>query len=181
MAVLWACVIAAPVWRWALHPVAPYGSFLLLPCRLDALMGGTLVACEQRGHATRPAVWAVLALAAPALDIGLRLLDPTDDLLPLSVVALGFATALIALRRRPPARAIVLRPLAWLGVGAYSIYLFHLPMLRLTGSPWPALAVTGALAVVSWQAVEMPLIRFARARWRYRPAPEPAPAPAVMA
>ena len=179
--VLWACVIAAPVWRWALHPVATYGSFLWLPCRLDALMGGTLIACMQRGHAMRPAVWGLLALAAPVLDIGFRVLDPAYDVIPLSVVALGFATALMVVLGRPPGRLTGLRPLTWLGIGAYSIYLFHLPVLRLTGSPGPAIAVTGTLALVLWWAVEAPLIRFARARWRYRPASGPAPAPALMA
>jgi peptidoglycan/LPS O-acetylase OafA/YrhL len=153
--VLWACVIAAPVWRYCLH-----GSVIALtmfpPCRLDALMGGVLLASFVRGRVRSRWLWAVLTLLAPALDIALH---PGP---PYSVVALGFVGVLWLIVSRPPARLTFLRPLSWLGIGAYSIYLIHLPMVRLTGSPTLALPLTLAMAWVSWHYVEAPLLRFAR-------------------
>ena len=53
--VLWSCVVSAPLWRYGLSRLDNPGALLLLPCWLDSLMGGTLIACYNRGYArSRP-------------------------------------------------------------------------------------------------------------------------------
>ncbi len=173
--VLWACVIAAPLWRYGLAQSHPFAARLLLPCRLDSLMGGALVACFMRGHARSALIWTTLACAAPCLDLALHSLTGNGELM-YSVIAFLFAGGLLVVVQSRPAPLSVLRPLAWLGIGAYSIYLSHIPALLLTGSPALALPLTLALAWASWRYIEAPLIRFARARWRYGPASLAVPA-----
>jgi peptidoglycan/LPS O-acetylase OafA/YrhL len=166
--ILWMSVIAAPVWRWTMFHVDIYATYLLLPCRLDTLMGGALVACFQRGHARSPILWLLLALIAPCLDSVLHSLDPTYNVEPLSKIALVFVATLFLIVQLPDVRSTVLRPLCWAGVGAYSIYLFHLPILALCGgNRILATAMVGAVAWVSWRFVERPLIGLARSRWQY--------------
>ena len=74
-------------------------------------------------------------------------------------------------------RALGCRPLRWLGVRSYGIYLWHYPVIVLTtavgaaGGPVSlgrALAIvvgTVAVAAVSWRFVEDPIRRGARLRW----------------
>lgn len=62
-----------------------------------------------------------------------------------------------------------------LGAGAYSIYLFHLPLLMVCaaslGDGLGARLLTAVLslsfAAASWHLIESPLIRWAR-RWQYQ-------------
>jgi peptidoglycan/LPS O-acetylase OafA/YrhL len=165
--VLWTCVVVSPLWRYGLFHLEPLAAFLFLPCRLDALMGGTLIACFTRRYAQSGLLWAALAVVAPAPDLALNWIDAGYDITSLSVVALAFSVCLWLVVRLPPMRLTVLRPLAWLGIGAYSVYLFHMPILSLTGSPALAIPVTLAMAWAFWHYIETPLIRFARTRWRY--------------
>ena len=80
-------------------------------------------------------------------------------------------------------------PLCALGVGAYSIYLFHMPVALAVEGLLPAksmaralgLLVVGVGAAVCWYAIERPLISFARRRWRYDPREEAAPAAVAVA
>jgi|tagenome__1003787_1003787.scaffolds.fasta_scaffold20907093_3 peptidoglycan/LPS O-acetylase OafA/YrhL len=66
-------------------------------------------------------------------------------------------------------------PLCWLGIGAYSVYLFHVPvafaMETLFSAPMLAHLVAApiliAVAVACWYGIERPLISAARRRWRY--------------
>jgi peptidoglycan/LPS O-acetylase OafA/YrhL len=71
-------------------------------------------------------------------------------------------------------RALGWRPLRWLGVRSYGIYLWHYPVIVLTAaaggpvSPGRAVtvvAVTVAAAAVSWRFIEEPVRRGARLRW----------------
>jgi peptidoglycan/LPS O-acetylase OafA/YrhL len=166
---LWTFVILAPVSRWAAFHFSASAVFLLLPCRLDTLMGGTLIACFVRGNARSPGRWLLLALVAPGLDAGLHLIDRFHNAPLMSPNALLFSVLLLAVARLPEFRIVLLRPFCWLGTGAYAIYLFHLPILALCGdNKAGAILVTGVAALVSWRCIERPLIGFARSRWAYR-------------
>lgn len=165
--VLWVCVIAAPLWRYALARDHLFTAYCLLPCRLDSLMGGTLIACWQRGYCRSHVLWALLTLAVPATEIALMFADRAYKMNPFSVPALIYAGGVFLAARGRPVQLTILRPLAWLGIGAYSIYLFHVPILDLAGSRALAFPITLAVAWASWRYIEAPLIRFARNRWRY--------------
>lgn len=166
IAFLWASVIMAPICRFAfMHH--PFIARLLLPARLDSLMGGVLLACFVRRYARSGATWLLLSFVAPCLDLALHHFDLSWHTPPISLFVLGFVAALWAAIKTPEVRLTFLRPIAWLGIGSYSIYLFHLPILELTRTTALAVPVTMAVALFSWCAVEHPLIRFARKRWRY--------------
>jgi peptidoglycan/LPS O-acetylase OafA/YrhL len=74
-------------------------------------------------------------------------------------------------------RALGARPLRWVGVRSYGIYLWHYPVIVLTAAPGTAggpvsleravviVAVTVAAAAVSWRFIEDPVKRGARLRW----------------
>ena len=155
--VLWGCILAAPLWRWGLSSVTEAG-LGMLPCRLDALMGGVLAAVWIRGGG-RP-WW-------PAAAVGIVLVDfALSRGVSYSLVALVSVVMILASARRE--LPLSLRPLAWLGLGAYSIYLFHFPVLAAChGRRWLALPLTIALAWLTWRYIEAPLIGYARRRWRY--------------
>ena len=122
----------------------------------------------------------LLALSVPATEIVLRLADPTSRMATFSIPALIYAGGVLLVARGGPMRLTVLRPLAWLGIGAYSIYLFHIPILHLAGSRALAFPITLAIAWASWRYVEAPLIGFARNRWRYGYVSARAAAPIVL-
>ena len=100
--VLWACVIAAPLWRYGWAQSHPFAARLLLPCRLDSLMGGALVACFMRGHARSALIWTTLACAAPCLDLALHSLTGNGELM-YSVIAFLFAGGLLVVVQSRPA------------------------------------------------------------------------------
>lgn len=176
--VLWCCVLAAPFVRLALSEATPL-AWLMLPSRMDALAAGVLIACYRRGYAAAPVLWLILAFAPALAEAGLNLAFPDWVMGPYSLIALLCAAGVFAVVRMPPVKLTVLRPLAWAGIGAYSVFLFHLPVLALTGSPWLALPVMGGLAWVSWRFVEAPLIRYAREHARYGMRPDAAGATAT--
>ena len=91
-----------------------------------------------------------------------------------------------------PRRLLAARPVAWLGLVSYGIYLWHwsiakwlldlhvlehfsgAPFLSLTGL---TLAITVPIAALSYYLVERPILRFKEGRPRRRGAAEPARAP----
>ncbi|MEF3302418.1 acyltransferase family protein [Paenibacillus sp. GYB003] len=97
------------------------------------------------------------------------------------MVALSVAAAAVVAALAHPAarlgRLLGMKPLRWLGVRSYGIYLWHFPVIALTkpavrtgGIDWPLaafqLAATLVLAALSWRFVEEPIRRGAiRKRW----------------
>ena len=97
------------------------------------------------------------------------------------LVLLSVATAAIVAAVVTPGsllgRALGCRPLRWLGVRSYGIYLWHYPVIVLTtaagaaGSPVSPgravvlVAATVAAAALSWRVIEEPIRRGARLRW----------------
>lgn len=90
----------------------------------------------------------------------------------LAIAALAHPSGLLA-------RALGSRPLRWIGVRSYSLYIWHYPVIVLTspagdtGDVQPVrmllqLTVSFALASLSWRFVEEPIRRGALKNWRAR-------------
>lgn len=107
-----------------------------------------------------------------------------------AVVVLGLlAPAVLGTRGGGTVRRLLAwRPLAWVGLVSYGVYLWHLDVLReldRAGLPGPAVVVLGlagslGLGAASWYGVERHAIRAGR-RSSGRPPAEPAAAPPVPA
>jgi peptidoglycan/LPS O-acetylase OafA/YrhL len=97
----------------------------------------------------------------------------------------------LPLRRGRLVRCLDWRPLALLGTGSYSLYLWHLPIVQeVAGAGWaptgflPLLAILVptcvAVAMVSYAVIENPFLRLRRS-WSARSLPSPAPVVASAA
>ena len=187
-------VVAAPLLRIALLAAFPHNRlapYLLLPCRMDALFLGVLAAWMTRQpdvlaqlRAQRRGLW--MAAAGLFLIIALMAVRGVDQF-SWTMQAIGyslyagayfFALLLVvsAQRALPAWATMARRPLVWLGLGAYSIYLFHRGIEgvvegalsgRTTLGMLVSMALSAAFAVAAWVSVERPLMAYARRRFRY--------------
>jgi peptidoglycan/LPS O-acetylase OafA/YrhL len=152
----------------------------------ELLLGGAAAMLWPPGEPSgRPRWWAVLStlglagLVAGALSVG----GPPGWVWDGGLVALAVGAGLLIVGslRAPggwPARVLSLRPLRWVGVISYSLYLWHWPAIvlitpdssGLTGGGLLAarLAAMTAAAVVSYYVVERPLRAFDWAGLRRR-------------
>jgi peptidoglycan/LPS O-acetylase OafA/YrhL len=174
--VLWILVFGAPVAR-AFFPSAvsmtPYAALLAILECLDSLIGGVLLAYYMwlPQNARRKKDWLVRGLAFIAFSGGVSWLAHSSDPFASAFITAMF-TALLVLALRIPARVpLLLQPLRFMGLGAYSIYLLHLPVLSVVSQRAPALAVTGLLSFLVYSYIERPITDWARDRWRYSALP----------
>lgn len=166
----------------------PLGDYMLLPCRMDALVLGVLCAWALQNSAAR--TWLerhtrLLRAALVGFALGGVVLLETGVAEPLSSafgylwIAGGYSCLLLLVVMGGFARVFTLRPLRQLGGVAYGVYLFHqgisglvhgvllgrpptledLPGVALTGI---ALVITLLAAHLSWRVFEQPLIRWGR-------------------
>jgi peptidoglycan/LPS O-acetylase OafA/YrhL len=169
----------------------PYAAYLLMPCRMDALFGGVLLAWATRqpqfmDWMARRRRLVYLIIGILGAGILLLLLAPgRQDLSPLmwsvgfSWVAAFYAGILLltVTRRRRSYLPPAIRPLCWLGIGAYSLYLFHRPIEIMTRAvfsqvpavPFVATAVSFVVALLCWKMIERQCIAAGRRYWRYEP------------
>jgi peptidoglycan/LPS O-acetylase OafA/YrhL len=100
------------------------------------------------------------------------------------LVALSVATAVVVAAVATPGGlvgvALGCRPLRWIGVRSYGIYLWHYPIIVLTASPGTAdspvslvravamVAATIVIAALSWKFIEAPIRRGGLRRWPAR-------------
>lgn len=184
---------------WAVLPpaLAPFAAMTLLPCRMDSLAVGGLIA-----WAARDPVWRrrlaerrlLMAAAAAAGTLGVVIPIGAGWAWPsiyvstvgLSFIAMFYGVVLVVFLRTSAERLVtspVLRPLTAAGIGAYSIYLFHLAIREAAYAAMPVrgdlmswalygAVLVGANAVVAaccWTLVERPMIRRGhRARYDVR-------------
>ena len=186
------------VWRWrrdALLPVAmllglgsfalalwlaprwPLAAFYLLPTRMWELMLGAGCALLP----SRPRADGRLAAAGIGLILaGFALIDPyTPAPGPLFLLpTIGTALVLVfANGQTGTGRWLAVRPLTWLGLISFGLYLWHQPVLAFAHyvhfGPLPPLALAGAVAVsvglgsLSYRWIEQPV---RTRRWVARPA-----------
>ncbi len=149
--------------------------------RMDGLVAGSLLALLERSegglarHAAAARTWLV---ACGALFVLLELFAPTRAfayVLRYSAVAGVAAAALLLILASPggvATRVLGMRWLRWTGTRSYGVYLIHLPVVLWLGARGLApavvlvagLAVTLALAAMSWDLLERPLLAHKR-RW----------------
>ncbi len=141
------------------------GAALALACPLSTLASGQ-AARTRRLDVAGVAGLAVLAWAAGHFSGQ----DPAVYPAGLILAALGAAGLVAAAASNGVIAAITSwRPLRWVGIRSYGIYLWHWPVIALTAavagaestSPWLWLMETGvtiALASASWRFVESPIL-----------------------
>lgn len=179
-------VLTAPVHRVIADWRGGFGAMVLMPCRADALLLGTLCACLLRWERGRKIVaqsrWALYVVFVGSALVCLAAFGARIDRSPLvwSVVAvLHTALLLIAVteRRGPVSWLFRLPWLRYLGLLAYGVYLIHQAVNAvahaaiLGGRPglgsmaevavtFAAFAATVGLAALSWHRLEKPMIQW---------------------
>jgi peptidoglycan/LPS O-acetylase OafA/YrhL len=103
-----------------------------------------------------------------------------ESLRGLAALRVMIGACVLPLRKGVVLRALEWRPLAFIGVCSYSLYLWHLPIVEhIWQGGWvhsfPALFAVAAplsigAAIVSYLAIESPFLRWRR-RWASSPAP----------
>jgi peptidoglycan/LPS O-acetylase OafA/YrhL len=122
----------------------------------DGLVLGCLLAFLPR-RIPAWAGWLALAIFAACCVVGGQSVAWLVYGLP--VVELASAALIIAaLQPGRLAQLLSLRPLVWLGVISYSLYLWQQPARWLIGwnNPWPALALTVVFTLFSYYRIEKP-------------------------
>ena len=183
-------ILAAPAYRLFMTqalgtdwPVATQ----TLPGSLDSLFLGVLIAWAVRAPSAlarlqqrRYCLWGMSGIGlAGTVVLFSDTPAPTSWMGSVSIswIALTYALVFAALVTRPHTLLPKKRSaLCWLGVGAYSIYLFHMPVAFGTemlfsasgAAHLVALPILVAIAVACWYGIEGPLISAAGHCWRYQ-------------
>ncbi len=130
---------------------------------MDGLVLGCLLAyARRRGLTTVSAVTGCVAgaLVVAAFILGAQTVPWSVGGLP--VVEVAAAALVLAALSPGPVRAVLsARPLVWIGALSYSLYLWQIPAMWLTGwnDRWGALALTAALTLISYYVIERPFRR----------------------
>src|ERR671932_1041993 len=190
-------ILSAPLLRaffYAFHPHGGLAFYVPMPCRADALLLGVLRAyairnerCLNLLRTHTKALYGLLALLLAAGAALMALSSPTVRV-PLVAASYGYSwlplvyscLVLIAVTEKRGLVTLVtrIRPLSWLAVLAFGVFLLHMPILivfqRLTsdgllpqaGSPYiiplGALLVTLMLACISWMFFERRIVAWGR-------------------
>ncbi len=159
---------------------APAAAFYLLPSRMWELMLGALLALgvvpQIRAQVSREllAIAGVIMIAAAVI-----LFRPWQAFPGLAALLPCLGAACVIHAGGAPTIVTCLlsrKPVVFVGLISYSLYLWHWPVLVfgrmvLNGEPggwqnWALMAVSAALAALSWRFVERPIRRGVRLGWR---------------
>ena len=190
-------ILSAPLLRAFLYEFHPHGGlafYVLMPCRADALLLGVLCAyairnerCLNLLRTHTKALYGVLALLLAVGAALMALSSPTVHV-PLVAASYGYSwlplvyscIVLIAVteKRGLFTLATRVRPLSWLAVLAFGVFLLHMPILimfqRLTSAgllpqagshyiiPLGAFLLTLMLASISWMFFERRIVAWGR-------------------
>lgn len=167
----------ASLWLFAGHLVSWADGGLLIyvtratDARLDAILVG--VATAFLFARTRLVVPGWLASAAFAVLLAMGFMDPEGDaMIVVGMAAAALCAAVVILHlvtaRSPLGNALRWRPLVYLGVISYGLFLWHLPVYKLVfyqldAQPWALVALTTvalslALGSLSYHLVERPFL-----------------------
>ena len=177
--VLASLILAAPLIRTFLLLIVGVRSgaaYQLMPCRMDSLFLGVLVAWSirqpdliQMVRRNRPTLFTIIAVGAlgivPLVIEGWDNTTPIINLIGYSWIGVFFALIVLAVVAWPS--GIKAGPVAWIGERSYSIYLFHMPVALVVGHEIPAVGVTLALCWVLYRYIEQPILSFAHSRFGY--------------
>jgi peptidoglycan/LPS O-acetylase OafA/YrhL len=145
-------------------------AFFLLPTRAWELGMGSLLCLLPPGAAPRGKAAGITALMGAAV-LAVSIVRPWSPypFMPLAVLTVAAVALLIVAGERevsPVHRALRFRPLVYLGLISYSLYLWHWPIFvfgryylvrELKASETAtALVLMGAFSVVSWRFIERP-------------------------
>jgi peptidoglycan/LPS O-acetylase OafA/YrhL len=130
---------------------------------MDGLVLGCVLAFARRHGLTSVPVLAGCAafvLVVAAFVLGAQTVPWSVGGLPMVEIAAA-GLVLAALSPGPVGIVLSARPLVWIGALSYSLYLWQIPAMWLTGwdDRWAALALTAALTLVSYYVVERPFRR----------------------
>ena len=182
------CVIASPLLRCFLlffFPASDLARWVLMPCRMDSLAIGGLVALFMRSPLVQVVTAAQVRIGALAAGtvvlVGLIVLPETNPIMSsVGYTAIDTVCALVLtmVLLRPsgvPARWLRWRPLVYTGQISYGLYMLHSPsswlarslLGRLTGheiqghsgfSVLITFAAAFVVAGVSWRCFELPIL-----------------------
>lgn len=130
---------------------------------MDGLVLGCLLAyARRRGLTSVSALTGCVAgaLIAAAFILGAQTVRWSVGGLP--VVELAAAALVLAALSPGPVRAVLsARPLVWIGAVSYSLYLWQIPAMWLTGwnDRWGALVLTAVFTLISYYVIERPFRR----------------------
>ena len=195
-------ILAAPAYRLVMTQLLgtdwPAANQVLPGC-LDSLFLGVLAAWavrEPRALAAlqRRQVWLWLLSGVGLLGVVAFFCDTPDpgswvSLVGISWIAVTYALIFMSVLMRNGTGSGGRGPLCALGIGAYSIYLFHVPIASALEGLFAstlighavAVPIVALIAALCWYGVESPLISYARRRWRYEPDAHGTPAVAAVA
>ena len=189
--ILLASVLVALLLRLILALALPanlVGNYVLMPCRMDALAMGGLVAyaARQKPEWLKNRWIAPLTLLCGAVFLGICMLSSEAPwsfsmrTFGYTALDLAFTGVLVLLIGRRPQSLLKLcrwGVLTWLGTISYGLYLLHIPAMtvvdrwiapalhlasRGSAAFFVAFAVAIAVASLSWVALESPILRLKR-------------------
>ncbi|WP_423599459.1 acyltransferase family protein [Roseateles sp. MS654] len=146
--------------------------------RIDAILYGCLAAMAARRGWFAPAWFA--AAGAVGLVVLMFFAGPYEATYSSALYGIAGAALVAGLDAARITRTLLsARPLVWMGLASYSLYLWHLPVYQVLEALWGtalwtkglAVALTFALAALAYHAFEVPVRDWARRRIDAKPAP----------
>ena len=201
-----ALIVAAPVVRfalWWMFPAKPLLQYMLLPCRMDGLAVGALVALRlrmgpwviSRMHLAAVTFCTTLLAVAVFVAGGRGFDTPLERTIGYSIFAFTFGSGLlwiVMFRGGPATNWLNVAPLNFMGRISYGLYLFQLPIAVYlshfakhfgVASGWLESLQGSTLAILcsvlvsaaSWYGFERPILRLKEYVAPARPATRTAP------